>query len=102
MTNQKHAVSRRIPLLILAVVACMGIAVPAHAGEAPITAINKFSDLFFSAIQAVGLILVGYGLIQIGISLKNQDASQRSQAILALVGGLFIVFAKNLVQYLVG
>ena len=38
----------------------------------------------------------GWGIVQFGMSIQSHDASQRTQGILCLVGGLMITFAKEL------
>ena len=37
----------------------------------PLATINGLSDFIFSAIKAIGLILLGFGIVQIGLSLKS-------------------------------
>ena len=64
----------------------------------PISVVNNLSDFIFSLIRAIGIILLGFGIVQVGMSLKSHDPSQRSQGFLCLAGGLIIVFAKSLLQ----
>ena len=49
--------------------------------DEPLTVINNFSNLMFSIIRAVGMILAGWGVVQIGTSLKSHDATQRASGI---------------------
>ena len=49
-------------------------------------------------IRAVGLILLGWGIVQVGLSLQSHDPSQRSQGFLTLAGGLVITFAKEILD----
>ena len=60
------------------------------------TAINNMSDIIFGIIRAIGIILAGWGLVQVGMSFQSHDPSQRSQGFLCLEGGLIIVFAKSI------
>ena len=60
------------------------------------TAINNMSDIIFGIIRAIGIILSGWGLVQVGMSFQSHDPSQRSQGFLCLAGGLIIVFAKSI------
>ena len=46
----------------------------------------------------VGLILLGYGILQVGLSLQSHDPSQRSQGFLTLAGGLVVTFAKEILD----
>lgn len=62
------------------------------------TAINNMSDIIFGIIRAIGVILSGWGLVQVGMSFQSHDPSQRSQGFLCLAGGLIIVFAKSILE----
>ena len=62
----------------------------------PITVVNNLSDFIFSAIKAIGIIILGWGIVQVGMSIQSHDASQRSQGFLCLFGGLVIAFAKEI------
>lgn len=61
-------------------------------------AINNMSEIIFGIIRAIGVILSGWGLVQVGMSFQSHDPSQRSQGFLCLAGGLIIVFAKSILQ----
>ena len=65
-------------------------------GADPITIVNNLSDFIFSAIKAIGVIILGWGIVQVGMSIQSHDASQRSQGFLCLFGGLVIAFAKEI------
>ena len=67
-------------------------------GDDPLTAINNLSTFVFSAIKAVGVIILGWGVVQIGLSLQSHDASQRSNGFLTFFGGLVIAFAKEILD----
>ena len=64
----------------------------------PLVTINNLSDFIFSAIKAVGLILLGFGIVQIGLSVKSHDASQRANGFLTFFGGVIIAFAKDILD----
>ena len=64
----------------------------------PLTTINSLSDFIFAAIKAIGLILLGFGIVQIGLSLKSHDASQRANGFLTFFGGVIIAFAKDILD----
>ena len=70
---------------------------PAYAtGGDPLTIVNNLSDFIFSCIKAIGVIILGWGIVQVGMSIQSHDASQRSQGFLCLFGGLVIAFAKEI------
>ena len=88
---------------VYAVLACtamvmMVTAVPALAADDPLAVVNNLSEFIFSLIRAIGLILLGFGILQVGLSLKSHDPSQRSQGFLTLAGGLVVTFAKEILD----
>ena len=77
--------------LVLAV--CV-FTVPALAADDPLQIVNNLSDFIFSCIKAIGIIILGWGVVQVGMSVQ----SQRSQGFLCLFGGLLIAFAKEILN----
>lgn len=76
--------------------------VTAFAAGDPLTVINNLSTFIFSLIRAIGLILLGFGIMQIGLSLKSHDPSQRANGFLTLAGGVIITFTKEILDLIVG
>lgn len=72
------------------------LAVPAFAEGDPLTIVNNLSNFIFSCIRAIGIIILGWGIVQVGMSVQSHDASQRTQGFLCLFGGLLIAFAKEI------
>ena len=70
----------------------------ASAASDPLGVVNNLSDFIFSLIRAIGLILLGWGVVQVGLSFQSHDPSQRSQGFLTLAGGLVITFAKEILD----
>lgn len=68
----------------------------------PITVVNNLSDFIFGLIRAIGLILLGFGIVQVGLSLKSHDPSQRANGFLTLAGGIIITFAKEILTLITG
>ena len=91
----------KIVLMVMAVVMCMMTNTVLAAGD-PLSTINSLSDFIFSAIKAIGLILLGFGIVQIGLSLKSHDPSQRANGFLTLAGGVIITFAKEILTLITG
>ena len=71
-------------------------AAPAFAADDPLAIVNNLSDFVFSLIRAVGVILLGWGVVQVGLSFQSHDPSQRSQGFLTLAGGLVVTFSKEI------
>ena len=77
-------------------------AVTAFAAGDPIQTVNNLSTFIFSLIRAIGLILLGLGIMQVGLSLKSHDPSQRANGFLTLAGGIIITFTKEILTLIVG
>lgn len=79
--NKKFIVKslKRISLIGATVVALfLGQASQVFATDDPLTVINNLSTFIFSIIRAIGMILLGWGIVQIGLALKSHDPSQRA------------------------
>ena len=88
---------------ILALTMIMGMSMTAFAAsDDPLTVVNNLSDFIFGLIRAVGLILLGWGIVQVGLSLQSHDPSQRSNGFLTLAGGIVITFAKEILTLITG
>ena len=66
----------------------------------PLDTINNLSDLVFQCVRAVGVIVAGYGIVQIGLAVQSHDSSQRANGFLAFFGGLLIMFAKEILDFI--
>lgn len=92
-------IKRQYFSLTISAAVMISLAVPAYAaGDDPLTAINNLSTFVFAAIKAIGVILLGWGVVQIGLSLQSHDPSQRSNGFLTFFGGLCIAFAKEILD----
>ena len=73
-----------------------------YATNDPVTVVNNLSDFIFGLIRAIGMILLGFGVVQVGLSLKSHDPSQRANGFMTLAGGIIITFAKEILNIIVG
>ncbi len=71
-------------------------------GGDPIAVVNNLSDFIFGLVRAVGMIMLGFGIVQVGLSLKSHDPSQRANGFLTLAGGIVITFAKEILTLITG
>lgn len=72
------------------------------AADDPLSVINNLSNFLFGLIKAVGMIMIGLAIVQLGMSLKSHDPSQRANGIWTLAGGIIITFAKSILDLIVG
>lgn len=71
-------------------------------GDSPLTAMNNLSTFLFGLIKSIGLIILAFGIVQVGLSLKSHDPSQRANGMLTVAGGVVIAFAKEILDLIVG
>ena len=88
---------------VMATALVMYTALPAFAATTdPLTVVNNLSEFIFGLIRAVGMILLGLGIVQVGLSLKSHDPSQRANGFLTLAGGVIITFTKEILTMITG
>ena len=68
----------------------------------PIEVVNNLSDFMFGLVRAVGMVMLGFAVVQIGLSLKSHDPSQRANGFLTLAGGVVITFVKEILTLITG
>ena len=73
-----------------------------YADGDPLTVVNNLSTFVFSLIRAIGMIILGFGIVQLGLSLKSHDPSQRANGFLTVAGGIVITFAKEILNTITG
>ena len=86
----------------VALIMVSAVATPIYAANDPVTVVNNFSDFMFGMIRAIGMILLGFGIVQVGLSLKSHDPSQRANGFMTVAGGIVITFAKEILNIIVG
>ena len=113
--NFERKVTRIYAILACTAMVMMVTAVPALAADDPLTVVNNLSEFIdpltvvnnlsefiFSLIRAIGLILLGFGILQVGLSLKSHDPSQRANGMLTVAGGIVITFTKEILTLITG
>lgn len=106
MKNEKQTPIRKRKILFIIYIIFVALFTvglsPVYAADDPLTVINNLSDFIFGLIRAIGMILLGFGIVQIGLSLKSHDPSQRANGFLTLAGGVIITFAKEILNTIAG
>ena len=87
--------------LFAVVVLVFSITTTAFAADDPLAVVNNFSEFIFGLIRAIGIILLAFGIVQVGLSLKSHDPSQRANGFLTLAGGI-ITFTKEILNLITG
>ena len=88
--------------IVVALTLLFATPITAFAADDPLTVVNNLSDFIFGLIRAIGLILLGFGIVQVGLSLKSHDPSQRANGFLTVAGGIIITFAKEILSLITG
>ena len=98
----KYNSAKRMFALFAVMVLMVTCCVPALAVDDPLAVITNLSEFIFSLIRAVGLILLAFGVLQLGLSLKSHDPSQRANGMLTIAGGIVITFTKEILNLITG
>ena len=97
---------KRLPVIVVPAavfILTMTLALPVLATPSdPLAVINNLSSFIFSLIRAIGLILLGFGILQVGLSLKSHDPSQRANGMLTVAGGVVITFTQEILTLITG
>jgi len=102
MTGKVKKGFRYYCMAVMAMTFVLGTSVTAFAANDPIQVVNNLSDFILGLVRAVGMIMLGFGIVQIGLSLKSHDPSQRANGFLTLAGGVVITFAKEILTLITG
>lgn len=106
MTGKVKKGFRAYAAFVLIAVLTMSICMTAYAtvpaGSDPVQVVSNLSDFIFGLIRAIGMIMLGFGIVQVGLSLKGHDPSQRANGFLTLLGGVVIAFAKEILTLITG
>lgn len=88
-------------VMCITLICCCSVTAFAATND-PLAVVNNLSSFMFGLIRAIGMILLGFGVVQIGLSLKSHDPSQRANGFMTLAGGVVITFAKEILDLIVG
>lgn len=100
--NLKKILEKITLIIVFVILLFVAQASQVFAADDPLTVINNLSNFIFGLIRAVGMIILGFGIVQIGMSLKSHDPSQRANGIMTLAGGVVITFAKEILSVITG
>ena len=111
--KNENKLTRKLPMgkktkqafaLYMVLMALLAVPLTVHATGTtdPLQVVNNLSTFIFGLIRAIGLILLGFGIVQVGLSLKSHDPSQRANGFLTLAGGIIITFTKEILTLITG
>ena len=94
--------TKKILVIFSIMVLVFSVTATAFAADDPLAVVNNLSEFIFGLIRAIGIILLAFGIVQVGLSLKSHDPSQRANGFLTLAGGIIITFAKEILNLITG
>ena len=99
--KQKRMKLWTVALMAVLLISILTVPIFAETND-PIEVVNNLSDFMFGLVRAVGMVMLGFAVVQIGLSLKSHDPSQRANGFLTLAGGVVITFAKEILTLITG
>ena len=62
--------------------------------------ISRFGTLFGGIITAVGMVVLIWSVVNLGLAIKRRDPAATTEAVLGIAGGLIIALAPKVVNYI--
>ncbi len=94
--------AKRLFMVFCVFVLIFSVTTVAFATDDPLEVVNNLSEFIFGLIRAIGIILLAFGILQVGMSLKSHDPSARANGMLTLAGGIVITFTKEILTLITG
>ena len=102
MTGKVKKGFRYYCMAVMAMTFVLGTSVTAFAANDPIQVVNNLYDFIFCLLCAVGMIMLGFGMVQFRLSVNCHVPSLRGIGFLTLAGGVVITFAKEILTLITG
>lgn len=96
--NYRKILGTGVKIGITALVLVLGNNTVFGATDDPLAVINNLKNFMFQIISAIGVILLLWGIVQIGMAIKSHDPSQRANGFMTLAGGVIIAFSKQILE----
>ena len=87
LKNRRRHIAR--PALFLG-----GLFSPGRALAAGLDTVNRAQAFLLDTVTGVGVCFIAFGVISLAISFQSHDDSQRSKAVMAIVGGAIAVSVR--------
>lgn len=95
--EKKGRLIRAAQTVIVAAVFILSMTVSVLAEEEnPLTILSNLEEFIFGIIRGIGIIMCGYGGLQIGTSFPTHDPSQRTMGIMTFAGGIIAAFSRQI------
>lgn len=94
--------NKRVALLSAFFIALMLIPTVALAEVDPISTINNAKTLLLTIVSAIGVMVLVYGILTLGMAWNREDTAGKTQGINGIVAGVIVAAAPWIVNYLLG
>ncbi|MBQ8901750.1 MAG: glutamyl-tRNA amidotransferase [Bacilli bacterium] len=101
MERKYKKIEKRFRLFNFALI-LLTYTVNVYAASDPLQVIDNLSNFMFALIRGVGVIILGSGIVQFGLSFKSHDPSQKANGLLGIAGGVIITFTKEILNIIIG
>lgn len=68
------------------------------AGQDPAGVVGRTTDFLLNLLMGVGICFIAFGVLSLAISFQSHDDSQKSKAVMAIMGGAIAVSVRYVIQ----
>lgn len=68
------------------------------AGQDPAGVVGRTTDFLLNLLMGVGICFIAFGVLSLAISFQSHDDSQKSRAVMAIMGGAIAVSVRYVIQ----
>lgn len=61
--------------------------------------LTRLNTLIFAILTVIGIGLIAFGVLQLGLAFRSQDPQQRSNGLLSIAGGVIVLVAERVANY---
>lgn len=101
-TNKMAMINRKVQTVTRGILSALFVVLAysnfVRADNPAADAIVSFTDIICGIVTAIGVIIVIWGVVQVGMSIPSHESSQRVQGFLAVAGGVVIAVAPWLAR----
>lgn len=85
-------------VIFIAAYALPALATDQEADGNVLNVMDNLTELIFGVVRAIGIGFTAWGFFNFGTSFSSHDSSQRATGLSNITGGLFMIFAKQILK----
>ena len=99
----KKVIGKILKITLTTVIFIAAYALPALATDQEadgdvLNVMDNMTELIFGVVRAIGIGFAAWGFLNFGTSFSSHDSSQRATGLSNIAGGLFMIFAKQILK----